>query len=90
VILTLGAGLMVKEDPNAACEILIATIGCNVALGHRRRRILRDGPDFRACAHGAPRPGVAALSAVDRARRPVRRVRQLRYAGSSTQAASSM
>jgi hypothetical protein len=31
VILTLGADLMVKEDPNAACEILIATIGCNVA-----------------------------------------------------------
>jgi VIT1/CCC1 family predicted Fe2+/Mn2+ transporter len=30
---TLGAGVLVKEDPNAARELLIATIGCNVAWG---------------------------------------------------------
>lgn len=30
---TLGAGLMVRDDPNAARELLIATIGCNVAWG---------------------------------------------------------
>lgn len=30
---TLGAGMMVKEDPNAARDLLIATIGCNVAWG---------------------------------------------------------
>ena len=30
---TLGAGIMVREDPNAARELLIATVGCNVAWG---------------------------------------------------------
>lgn len=30
---TLGAGLLVKEDPSAARDLLIATIGCNVAWG---------------------------------------------------------
>lgn len=30
---TLGAGLMVREDPNAARDLLIATIGCNLAWG---------------------------------------------------------
>jgi hypothetical protein len=30
---TLGAGLLVKEDPTAARDLLIATIGCNVAWG---------------------------------------------------------
>jgi hypothetical protein len=30
---TLGAGVMLREDPNAARDLLIATIGCNVAWG---------------------------------------------------------
>src|SRR5262245_23684475 len=30
---TLGAGVMVRDDPDAARELLIATIGCNVAWG---------------------------------------------------------
>ena len=30
---TLGAGMMVRDDPNAARDLLIATIGCNVAWG---------------------------------------------------------
>jgi VIT1/CCC1 family predicted Fe2+/Mn2+ transporter len=30
---TLGAGILVREDPNAARELLVATIGCNVAWG---------------------------------------------------------
>ncbi len=30
---TLGAGLMVREDPDAARELLIATVGCNLAWG---------------------------------------------------------
>jgi hypothetical protein len=30
---TLGAGVLVREDPNAARELLVATIGCNVAWG---------------------------------------------------------
>jgi VIT1/CCC1 family predicted Fe2+/Mn2+ transporter len=30
---TLGAGIMVREDPDAARELLIATVGCNVAWG---------------------------------------------------------
>jgi hypothetical protein len=30
---TLGAGLMLREDPTAARDLLIATIGCNVAWG---------------------------------------------------------
>lgn len=30
---TLGAGLMLREDPNAARDLLIATIGCNIAWG---------------------------------------------------------
>lgn len=30
---TLGAGILVREDPDAARELLIATVGCNVAWG---------------------------------------------------------
>ena len=30
---TLGAGLMLREDPSAARDLLIATIGCNIAWG---------------------------------------------------------
>jgi VIT1/CCC1 family predicted Fe2+/Mn2+ transporter len=30
---TLGAGILAREDPNAARELLIATVGCNVAWG---------------------------------------------------------
>lgn len=30
---TLGAGIMVREDPTAARDLLIATIGCNIAWG---------------------------------------------------------
>jgi VIT1/CCC1 family predicted Fe2+/Mn2+ transporter len=30
---TLGAGIMVREDPDGGRELLIATIGCNVAWG---------------------------------------------------------
>ena len=30
---TLGAGLLVRQDPDAARELLIATVGCNVAWG---------------------------------------------------------
>jgi VIT1/CCC1 family predicted Fe2+/Mn2+ transporter len=30
---TLGAGILVREDPDAARELLIATVGCNIAWG---------------------------------------------------------
>ena len=30
---TLGAGILVREDPTAARDLLIATVGCNVAWG---------------------------------------------------------
>jgi hypothetical protein len=30
---TLGAGIFVREDPDAARELLIATVGCNIAWG---------------------------------------------------------
>jgi VIT1/CCC1 family predicted Fe2+/Mn2+ transporter len=30
---TLGAGIFVREDPQAARELLIATVGCNIAWG---------------------------------------------------------
>jgi VIT1/CCC1 family predicted Fe2+/Mn2+ transporter len=30
---TLGAGILVREDPDAARELLIATLGCNIAWG---------------------------------------------------------
>jgi hypothetical protein len=46
VILTLGAGLMVKEDPNAAREILIAAIGCNVTWGIVDAAFYVTGPIF--------------------------------------------
>jgi len=57
---TLGAGMMVKEDPNAARDLLIATIGCNVAWGiidgafyvtgnlFERARMKRAGEAIRA------------------------------------------
>ncbi len=30
---TLGVGIVVREDPNAARDLLIATVGCNIAWG---------------------------------------------------------
>jgi VIT1/CCC1 family predicted Fe2+/Mn2+ transporter len=30
---TLGAGILVREDPGAARELLVATVGCNLAWG---------------------------------------------------------
>lgn len=59
---TLGAGIMVREDPSAARELLIATIGCNVAWGiidaafyvsgsvFERSRLARVGQKVRAAA----------------------------------------
>jgi VIT1/CCC1 family predicted Fe2+/Mn2+ transporter len=60
---TLGAGMMVKEDPNAARDLLIATIGCNVAWGiidgafyvsgnlFERARLKRVGAAIRSAAN---------------------------------------
>jgi VIT1/CCC1 family predicted Fe2+/Mn2+ transporter len=57
---TLGAGILVREDPNAWRELLIATIGCNVAWGiidaafyvsgsvFERARLARVGQRLRA------------------------------------------
>ena len=57
---TLGAGILVREDPNAWRELLIATIGCNVAWGiidgafyvsgnlFERARLARVGQRIRA------------------------------------------
>lgn len=57
---TLGAGVVVREDPNAARELLLATIGCNVAWGvidaalylsgklFERARLARLGERIRA------------------------------------------
>jgi hypothetical protein len=62
---TLGAGIMVREDPDAARELLIATIGCNVAWGlidaafyvtgqvFERARLARLGRRIRAAASEA-------------------------------------
>jgi VIT1/CCC1 family predicted Fe2+/Mn2+ transporter len=59
---TLGAGMMVKEDPNAARDLLIATVGCNVAWGiidaafyvtgnlFERARLKRLGAAIRSAA----------------------------------------
>jgi VIT1/CCC1 family predicted Fe2+/Mn2+ transporter len=57
---TLGAGVLVREDPNAARELLLATIGCNVAWGiidaafyvsgnlYERARLARVGERIRS------------------------------------------
>jgi VIT1/CCC1 family predicted Fe2+/Mn2+ transporter len=59
---TLGAGILVREDPNAARDLLIATIGCNVAWGiidgalyvsgnlFERARLVRVGQRIRSAA----------------------------------------
>ena len=70
---TLGAGILVREDPSAARELLIATIGCNVAWGiidaafyvsgnvFERARLARVGQKVRA----APSEEVAAAVLAD-------------------------
>jgi hypothetical protein len=62
---TLGAGILVSEDPNAARELLIATIGCNVAWGiidgalyisgqiFERARLARVGERIRSATSDA-------------------------------------
>ena len=57
---TLGAGVLLREDPNAARDLLAATIGCNVAWGvidaalyvngqiFERARLARLGQRIRA------------------------------------------
>jgi hypothetical protein len=65
---TLGAGILVQEGPEAARELLIATIGCNIAWGiidgalymsgqiFERSRLARIGLTIRRAAsdeHGA-------------------------------------
>jgi hypothetical protein len=69
---TLGAGILVREDPNAARELLIATIGCNVAWGiidgalyisgqiFERARLARVGERIRAAESDAA--GAAILA----------------------------
>lgn len=59
---TLGAGILVREDPTAARDLLIATVGCNVAWGiidgafyvagqiFERGRLARVGARVRAAA----------------------------------------
>jgi VIT1/CCC1 family predicted Fe2+/Mn2+ transporter len=59
---TLGAGILVREDPSAARDLLIATVGCNVAWGiidgafyvagqiFERGRLARLGARIRAAA----------------------------------------
>ena len=57
---TLGAGILIREDPTAARDLLIATLGCNVAWGiidgafyvageiFERGRLARVGAHVRA------------------------------------------
>src|SRR3990172_207312 len=66
---TLGAGILVREDPGAARELLAATIGCNIAWGlidglmylagqrfeHGRRARLRDAIRAAFSSFGAAR-----------------------------------
>jgi hypothetical protein len=59
---TLGAGILVKEGPQAARELLVATIGCNIAWGiidgalymsgqlFERARLARFGSAIRQAA----------------------------------------
>jgi hypothetical protein len=59
---TLGAGVLLREDPNAARELLAATIGCNIAWGiidgalyvsgqlFERARLARVGARIRGAA----------------------------------------
>jgi hypothetical protein len=69
---TLGAGILVREDPNAARELLIATIGCNLAWGiidgafyvsgtvFERARLARVGQKVREAASEDAAAGVVA------------------------------
>ena len=69
---TLGAGILVREDPNAARELLLATIGCNVAWGiidaafyvsgnvFERARLARVGQKVRAAPSDAAAAGVVS------------------------------
>ena len=59
---TLGAGVLLREDPNAARDLLAATIGCNIAWGiidgalyvsgnlFERGRLARLGQQIRSAA----------------------------------------
>jgi hypothetical protein len=69
---TLGAGILVREDPNSARELLMATIGCNVAWGiidgafyvagaiFERGRLARIGQRIRAADSDETGAGIIA------------------------------
>lgn len=69
---TLGAGILVQEGPGAVRELLIATIGCNIAWGiidgvfyinaqvYERARLARLGAAIRAAS--PPEAGAALVA----------------------------
>ena len=69
---TLGAGILVREDPDAWRELLIATIGCNLAWGiidgafyvsgsiFERGRLARVGRQVRAAGSDEAAAGLVA------------------------------
>jgi len=66
---TLGAGVFVREDPNAARELLIATVGCNVAWGLIDALMYLGGQRFEQGRRAQVRDAIrAAASEEDAAR----------------------
>jgi VIT1/CCC1 family predicted Fe2+/Mn2+ transporter len=74
---TLGAGILVKEGPEAARELLVATIGCNIAWGiidgvlymsgqlFERSRLARFGGAIRRAASEEEAARIAAGALAD-------------------------
>jgi VIT1/CCC1 family predicted Fe2+/Mn2+ transporter len=74
---TLGAGILVKEGPDAARELLVATIGCNIAWGiidgvlymsgqlFERSRLARFGAVIRRAAGEEDAARIAAGALAD-------------------------
>jgi VIT1/CCC1 family predicted Fe2+/Mn2+ transporter len=68
---TLGAGIIVREDPGAARELLIATVGCNVAWGIIDALMYLAGQRFESGRRARLRDAVRAETDEEKAVRMV-------------------
>jgi VIT1/CCC1 family predicted Fe2+/Mn2+ transporter len=68
---TLGAGILVREDPTAARDLLVATVGCNVAWGIIDALMYLAGQRFESGRRAGLRASIRNEANEDRAVRLV-------------------
>ena len=68
---TLGAGVLVREEPDAARELLLATLGCNIAWGLIDALMYLAGQRFERGRRARLADAIRAEATEDRAARIV-------------------